>query len=135
MAYQEKMKQHEAWLNAIRDAVWQRTDTEDDCLPSTTALNLHWKRSQWVLKVWKQAPTSSIVYPRLEDHGWLLREGVVSVQWDTEEHMAAVHHRVATLTKGCHCKFGEVSNDCLVSAASGSCNSSTSRLESTKLEK
>ncbi|XP_065194409.1 uncharacterized protein LOC135825714 [Sycon ciliatum] len=118
---QEKMKQHEAWLNAIRDAVWQRTDTEDDCLPSTTALNLHWKRSQWVLKVWKQAPTSSIVYPRLEDHGWLLREGVVSVQWDTEEHMAAVHHRVATLTKGCHCKFGCNTRRCKCRKANGLC--------------
>ena len=43
------------WLCTIRGGVWQRADVEDDCVPSESALLLHWKRACWVIKLWRQA--------------------------------------------------------------------------------
>ena len=33
-------------------------------------LHRHWKRSRWVLSVWKQANSNNINYPPLNGNGW-----------------------------------------------------------------
>ena len=74
--------QHEQCLSTIRDVAWECTNTEDEYLPSTSALHLHWKCSQWVLNVWDLAAATAIAYPSLQDHGWkisVMYNGQVSI--------------------------------------------------------
>jgi len=48
---------HSRFLNLIRRIVWSHTtlSLEEGNVPSLTALHLHWRRSQWVLRYWEAA--------------------------------------------------------------------------------
>ena len=56
-------EQHFEWLSQIRAVVWERADTENDMLPTTEALKLHWKRCIWVLKMYRSAQENEISLP------------------------------------------------------------------------
>ena len=51
------------WLEAIRQIVWQRADTESQTMLSTEALKLHWAQCIWVLEMWKQATHNTLALP------------------------------------------------------------------------
>ena len=63
---------HQQWLYTIRDGVWQRADVKDDCVPSESALLLHWKRACWVIELWRQAECRRIESRPLNGNGWVL---------------------------------------------------------------
>jgi len=42
-------QQHTAWLEDIRNNIWDRIPFENEMVPSDDALYLHWRRSCWVL--------------------------------------------------------------------------------------
>ena len=46
---------HIEWLKDIRESIWVRIDFENEMLPSVDALLRHWKRTCWVIDLWKQA--------------------------------------------------------------------------------
>ena len=54
---------HDKWLGLIRTTVWQRADNENQNMPSTKALELHWRRSIWVLQMWHGATQNDIELP------------------------------------------------------------------------
>ena len=61
---------HSAWLEQMRERIWSRIKYEEEMIPSDEALIRHWKRSCWVMTVWKQANSNSITYPPLISNGW-----------------------------------------------------------------
>ena len=60
--------QHREWLSSIRNTARQRADTDMKAMPSTEALLLHWKRSKWVLNMWKCATRNKIELPGMAIH-------------------------------------------------------------------
>ena len=44
--------------------------------------------------------------------GWNVIDGILSIDWDSEENRAAVNERVLLLTKGCQCKTGCTTGRC-----------------------
>jgi len=60
------------WLHQIRQFVMRAEGctSEDFWLPSNDSLILHWKRSCYVLQIWKQTDVANIVYPIITEWGW-----------------------------------------------------------------
>ena len=54
---------HDTWLATIRNTGRQQINTESKILPSTEALLLHWKRCEWVLRMWKCATSRRLDSP------------------------------------------------------------------------
>ena len=62
------------WLQFIRERVWSRIKYEEEMIPSADALGRHWKRSCWVLPIWRQANRNNIDLPPLDIYGWKLTQ-------------------------------------------------------------
>ena len=72
-------------------------------IPSNEALYYHWKRSCWVLHMWRQVDKNSMVLRPITEYGWTLSDNKLTVVWDTLQNMQAIHDRVNLLLKGCKC--------------------------------
>ena len=108
---QTPFSHHFRWLDELRERVWSRVKFEEEMIPSAEALMRHWKRSCWVVSVWKQAATNNIIYPPLDTHGWKYDEGDL-VDWDSKENISNVKSRVALIKKECGCRTGCTSARC-----------------------
>ena len=76
-------------------------------VPSSGALLRHWKRSCWIMDMWHQADKNQISLQPLQENGWKITDqATLEMDWDSEEHVENVRHRVALLTKGCNCRTG-----------------------------
>ncbi len=101
------------WLDAIRERVWSRIKYEEEMVPSIGALERHWKRSCYVINIWKQAAHNTMSYPLPQNNGWKFDENkLLLIDWDSCEHISHVRNRVALIQKGCGCKTGCASNRC-----------------------
>ena len=105
-------QQHAAWLNKIRETIWDRIAYENQMLPSTDALRLHWERSCWVIHMWRQANERQMEPLPLTAHGWCIEDDQLAIVWDTPLNMSAVKDRVALFTQGCKCKGGCTTKRC-----------------------
>ena len=84
-----QLSQHLFFVDELRKIIWPRTSSEEECLQSGSALQLHWSRCCWVLRVWSQACSSSLDVPAPTEHGWCVdTTGQIEVTWDTEESIA-----------------------------------------------
>ena len=88
------------------------SEFEEEMIPSADALMRHWKRSCWVVSVWKQVATNNIIYPPLDTHRWKYDEGDLVVDWDSEENISNLKSQVALIKKGCGCRTGCTSACC-----------------------
>ena len=102
---------HIKWLDDIRNSIYDRTQFENNMIPSIEALYRHWKRACWVIDMWRQAENNEIVLKPLELHGWKTDEDKLAIDWDSEENIEKVQ-RVRGLQKGCKCKTGCGTNRC-----------------------
>ena len=102
----DQLQQHSAWLNDIRQNIWDRITFENEIIPSTDALWRHWKRSCWIIDMWRQADKNNMVLQPLNSHGWTIDDGHLTIDWDSMENIKAIQDRVSLLTKGCKCKTG-----------------------------
>ena len=109
---QTALQHHNIWLDSIRQCIWDRIQFENDMIPNTDTLCRHWKRTCWVLDLWKQADTNTIITKPITDYGWKVLDGNLSVEWDRESNMDAVKERVAGLLKGCGCRTGCQTRQC-----------------------
>ena len=75
-------------------------------IPSVGVLKRHWKRSCWVLHMWRQATQNRMLLPPPAGNGWMKQEGKFLIDWDSKESMQTVRQRVDLLLKGCACKGG-----------------------------
>ena len=112
LTFADVHQQHTAWLEDIRQNIWDRITIETQMVPSTEALWRHWKRSCWVMDMWRQADKNTMQVATITNFGWNLADNVLTIDWDSAENQAAVNERVLLLTKGCHCKTGCTTGRC-----------------------
>ena len=111
--HQTPRDHHCTSLQFMRERVWSRIKYEEEMIPSDDALHRHWKRSCWVLSVWKQANSNNINYPPLNGNGWKQTDAhTLEVDWDSDNNICDVHTRVALIKKGCVCKTGCMTKRC-----------------------
>ena len=97
---------HTEWIDDVRQHIADRSMFDNDMLPTTDALFLHWKRSCWVLHMWAQADRNTMDLKPLTEYGWNLTNNELKVTWDTEDNITKVRQRVSALLKGCKCTTG-----------------------------
>ena len=120
---QNPLDQHRAWLQLLRERVWSRIKYEEEMIPSDDALVRHWKRSCWVLSIWKQASSNNIDYPPLHGNGWKQTDSQsLQIDWDSDTNICEVRTRVALIRKGCGCKTGCMTNRCKCRKSGNYCN-------------
>ena len=100
------------WLDDIRQTIWYRIKFENEMVASDDALMLHWKRSCWILNMWRQADKSKMNLNPMTSYGWMIQDGTLHIQWDTETNISTIKDRVQALTKGCKCTTGCNTNRC-----------------------
>ena len=98
--------QHENWLEDIRQSIWHRISFENEMIPSNESLCFHWKRSCWILQMWRQSDKNTMVLQPITDYGWALNDSKLTVIWDTPTNMQAIRDRVNILLRGCKCATG-----------------------------
>ena len=103
---------HQDWLEDIRQNIADRITFDNDMIPSNEALFYHWKRSCWVLHMWRQADKNNMVLQPITEYGWTLSDNKLTVVWDTPENVQAIRARVNLLLKGCKCVTGCTSKRC-----------------------
>ena len=91
-------------------------------VPSTEALRRHWKRSCWVIDMWRQADRNTMQVADITSCGWNVIDGILSIDWDSNENQATVNERVLLLTKGCKCKTGCTTGRCGCQKKGQSCS-------------
>lgn len=102
----EKQK-HLKWIEIIREVVSERVLAEEERVPSTTALERHWKRTSWISLFWNNSTKKHIDQdlPSPQQSGWHKEsENSYSIDWDCEELQEKVRGTIEFLTKGCTCK-------------------------------
>ena len=78
----------------------------------STALWRHWNRLCWVIDMWRQADRNTMEVAEITSYGWNVIDGILSIDWDSDENQTEVNERVLLLTKGCKCKTGCVTGRC-----------------------
>ena len=106
------IKQQHICLDDIRQNIWYRIKFENEMLPSTEALFLHWQRSCWVIHMWEQADRNTMTFEPITHHGWNITDEKLTVLWDTPQNMQAVRDRVKLLLRGCKCVTGCTTGRC-----------------------
>ena len=104
--------QHIHWLADIRNSIWDRTQFENNMIPSIDSLYRHWTRTCWVLDMWAQAASNQIMLKPLLHYGWKMNDGKLMFDWDSDTNMKKMQNRVQLLLKGCKCTKGCSTNAC-----------------------
>ena len=89
-------QQHKDWLEDIQQHAADRSTFDNDMIPSTEALYYHWKRSCWVVHMWRQGDKNHMDLQPITEYGWSLINNKLTVLWDTVENMEAIRQRVHT---------------------------------------
>ena len=71
--------------------------------PTKDALALHLLRSGYQASIWMSACSSHIDLPRLEDHGWVVKDGKVEPLWITKPTIKDVFHCTEGRCVSCKC--------------------------------
>jgi len=124
---------HSEWLEDIRQAVLDRINMENDMVPSVDALWRHWKRSCWVADMWGQADQNTMNVKDVSLYGWSVKDGTISVDWDSGDNLEKVQRRIQLLTKGCKCKAGCGSLRCSCKKKAQHCSEGCSCLHCSNL--
>ena len=100
---------HETWLNEIRTITSTLIDTEEERVPSYTALWRHWLRSSWISMMWLFSITPHVYanLPKPEESGWIVNtDQNYSIDWEDSNVQAKIRKNIEYLVKGCSCKMG-----------------------------
>ena len=103
-ASMSSIERHKKWLGFIRQTIWDRISSENECIPLYDALHYHWLRSCWVMC--HQAECNAVALASLNGNGWILKDGNLEILWDTPENIQTVRQNVRLLMNGCGCKSG-----------------------------
>ena len=103
-SFTDAEEQHKNWMEEIRQHIWVRITYEAEMVPTTEALWRHWQRSCWVITMWRQADRNTMELADITSYGRKVISGTLSIDWDSDENLAAVNEKVLLLTKGCKCK-------------------------------
>jgi len=99
-------ERHRIWLQRIREIVSNRIFTEEDRVPTFTALWRHWLRSCWVSQLWQHSnhPDIYLTLPAPEQSGWVIQDGQYLINWESPEVEKKIKSNIDFLLKGCNCK-------------------------------
>lgn len=100
-------ERHEWWIEKIQEVVSERILSEDERIPSTSALHRHWARTCWVSQFWKYSIKQDVQQglSSPQQSGWQIQsDGTYMFDWDSQELQERVKGTVEFLTKGCSCK-------------------------------
>ena len=115
---------HQNWLKKIREVVAERITTEEERVPSYTALWRHWLRTCWCTQLW-QSSTQEDIYANMqppEQFGWIHHsDGTYSIDWEDPDVQEKVRGTIDFLLKGCTCKKGCKTNRCKCRKRSNFC--------------
>ena len=64
------------------------------------------------MDMWGQADHQQLQLAPLTSFGWKLTDGILEIEWDSNENIATIKERVNFLTKGCRCKSGCKTSRC-----------------------
>ena len=81
-------------------------------IASDETLMLHWKRSCWVIDMWKQADQNEMYLQPITSYGWRSTDGILKIEWDTESNIKNIRECVHILTKGYKSTTGCSTNRC-----------------------
>ena len=56
--------------------------------------------------MWREADKNNLVLHPITNYGWTLRDGKLTIIWDTPSNLQAVRERVSLLLRGCKCATG-----------------------------
>jgi len=126
-------QQHRAWVEDIRQHIWDRITHETEMIPSTEALWRHWTRSCWIIDMWRQADHNIMQLAPVTSYGWNIIDGILTMDWDSTENITAVKKRVLLLTKGCKCKTGCTTGRCGCKRKGQNCSEGCSCLHCSNL--
>ena len=107
-------EKHNKWLHIIRDTVSTVINSEEERVPTTTALWRHWLRTCWVCMMWRNA-TSADVYSTLpppSGNGWIQKCTTYTIDWESPEVEGDIRSNIDFFTKGCTCKKGCKTRGC-----------------------
>ena len=79
----DQLHQHSGWLIDICQNIWDGNTFENQMIPSTDALWRHWKRSCWIIDMWRQADKNITVLQPLNSHGWTITGSHLTIDWDS----------------------------------------------------
>ena len=65
-----------------------------------------------VAQVWAQACSNDVTVPDFTLHGWSLKDGSISVIWDTDDNIKKVDSNQKMPRQGCKCSKGCSNNWC-----------------------
>ena len=88
------LQNHNAWLENIRQCIWDRIQFENEMIPNNYVLPRYWKRVCWVLDLWAQADRNTIIPKPLSNYGWKVQDNTLAVDWDSDVNMDAVKERI-----------------------------------------
>ena len=105
---------HAMWYKIIRSKISHRIITEEERMPSISALEKHWFRSCWIHQMWHNCQAndvySSLPSPLLS--GWGYDNGKYLIEWILREEMNYMTDNIKFLVKGCSCKEGCKNKKC-----------------------
>ena len=78
-----ELEQHSAWLEDIRQNIWDRIKFENNMIPSDDSLHLHWMRTCWILHIWRQADNNTMNLKPMTEYGWVVEDNNVRIIWDS----------------------------------------------------
>jgi len=79
---------------------------------SIEALYYNWKRSCWVVRMWRQGDKNHMDLQPITEYDWSLINNKLTALWDTVENMEAIRQKVHLLLKGCRCVTGCATRRC-----------------------
>lgn len=88
LASGQQEDRHIQWMDMIRKVVSDMITSEEERLPSLSALRRHWNRTCWVQKYWQNATNHDVQkdLPSPENSGWRLEDdGTYMFDWDSHD--------------------------------------------------
>ena len=108
--------------NDLWDRTWGKIKYEEEMVSFSGALLQHWKRLCWIMDMWHQADKNHMIL-QPQGNGWnIIDQSTLEMDWDSQDHVENVRHRVTLLSKGCNCKTGCRTAHCGCVKRNGKCS-------------
>lgn len=82
------MERHKAFIEKIRNINSERITSEEDRMPSISALHRHWLRTTYICNLWSNAALGNVYasLPSPQDSGWILNgNDLYSIDWEDQD--------------------------------------------------
>ena len=109
------MERHKAFIEKIRNINSERITSEEDRMPSISALHRHWLRTTYICNLWSNAALGNVYasLPLPQESGWILNgNNIYSIDWEDQDRQETISQSMHQMIKGCKCKKGCNTSGC-----------------------